>query len=165
VTLDVSRLAPSDAVAALRSFGRRFAAVLTLLDGEDEGVLHRAGPDGWSALDHADLAGRDLAVVADGLAKVLAGGASALHPAVIDPTARSYAHDVTQDAEAALDLVVLEAEALADRADGLAPERWAETATVAGGGEVAALDLLREAVRATAEHLRHAEQAVAAARR
>jgi len=165
VTLDVSRLAPSDAVAALRSFPRRFAAVLTLLDGEDEGVLHRAGPDGRSALEHADLAGRDLAVLADAVGKVLEGRGTALHPAVGDPRARSYAHDLAQDPAAALDLVVLEAEALAERAAAVSPEQWAETGTVAGGGKVAALDLLREAVRATAEHLHHAERAVAAARR
>lgn len=164
MTLDVSRLAPGDAVAALRSFPRRFAAVLTLLDGEDEAVLHRAGPDGLSALDHADLAGRDLAVLADAVGRVLEGRGQGLHPAVIDPDARSYAHDVAQDPDAALDLVALESGALADRAAAVAPESWAETGTVAGAGEVAALDLLREAVRATAEHLHHAEQAVAAAR-
>lgn len=162
--LDVSRLSPDDAIAALRSFGRRFGGVLTLLDGEDEGVLHRPGNDGRSALEHADLAGRDLAILADATTKVLDGGRPVLHPAVVDPSARSYAHDVTQDPEAALDLVTLEADRLAERAAAVPPDGWAATGTVAGGGEVAALDLLREAVRATAEHLHAAEYAVRAAR-
>jgi len=158
LSLDVSGLSPSDAVAALRSFPRRFREVLAV-DDDDDGPLHRAGPDGRSALDHADLAGRDLAVLADTVGRVLDGSTSALHPAVTDLAARSYASDVSVTAEAAVDLLELEARGLADRAEHVDAGSWGETADVAGGGKVTALDVLREAVRTTAEHLRAAELA------
>ena len=60
--LDVSRLSPSDAVAALRSYPRRFRSLLTSFD-EDErpdDLVHRAGADGLSAVDHADHVARSL---------------------------------------------------------------------------------------------------------
>ena len=39
--LDVSHLTPQDAVAALRSFPRRFAALLEVRDDEDESALSK----------------------------------------------------------------------------------------------------------------------------
>lgn len=156
---DVSRLGPVDAIAALRSFGRRFTAVLALVDEETDAAIHRHGPDGRSALDHADLAGRDLAVLADAVVAVLTHDRPTLHPAVADPSARHYPAGLASDVGSALDLLVLEAEALADRASRVSAPEWGRSGTVAGGGETSALDLLREAVRTTAVHLRAAEEA------
>ena len=59
----------------------------------------------------------------------------------------------------ALDLLRSEAEALADRAEHVSAEAWSRKAKVAGDGERTALDVLREAVRTTAAHLRRAERA------
>jgi hypothetical protein len=157
--LDVSGLSPADCVAALRSFPRRYRAVLALADEEDDSVLHRPGPDGRSALAHTDAAGRDLAVVADAVRRTLVEDSPVLHPAVLDPGARQYAHDLDQPAEAALDLVVLEAERLAESAEHVPAADWGRTAEVVGDSTVAAIDLLREAVRTTAEHLHAAERA------
>ena len=152
-------LSPADAVVALRSFPRRFREVLTLGPGEDESVLHRNGPDGRSALDHVDLAGRDLAVLADAVDAVLTQDRPTLHPAVGDPAARSYAVDPGVDATAALDLLTLEAGGLADRVEHVAAGEWSRTGSAAGGGDLTAVDVLREAVSTTAAHLRAAEAA------
>jgi hypothetical protein len=157
--LDVSGLSPSDCVAALRSFPRRYRALLALGEDDDDAVLHRPGPDGLSALEQTDAAGRDLAVVADAVRRTLVEDGPVLHPAVLDPGARQYAHGIEQPAEAALDLVVLEAERLAELTEHVPAVDWGRTAEVVGDGTVTAVDLLREAVRTTAEHLHAAERA------
>jgi hypothetical protein len=133
--------------------------VLALGDGDDEGVLRRPGPDGSSALDHADVAGRDLAVLADAVARTLVEEHPTLHPAVLDEAARVYPHGLEASPEAALDLLTLEATALADRVEHVPAESWGRTAAVPGAGDATVLDLLREAVRSVAAHLHAAEQA------
>jgi hypothetical protein len=152
-------LSPADAVVALRSFPRRFREVLALRGGETESALHRNGPDGRSALEHVDLAGRDLAVLGDAVARALTEDRPTLHPAVADAGARAYAVDPGVDATAALDLVSSEAGALADRVEHVDAAAWSRVVTVAGAGERTAADILREAVQTTAAHLRAAEQA------
>jgi hypothetical protein len=155
---DVSRLTPDDAVVALRSFPRRFRAALALADTDDPGVLRQPGPDGLSALDHAGLAGNDLALLGEAVRQVLREQAAVLPAAVVDPAARPQAAGGPGSADAALDLVELEAEALAETAERVAPADWSRVATVPGGRQVTALDVLREAVRATSVHLRGAER-------
>ena len=84
--LDVSRLSPSDAVAALRSYPRRFRALLASLD-EDErpdDLVHRAGPDGLSAVDHTDHVARSLAILGEAMRQVLVQDEPTLLPAVAD---------------------------------------------------------------------------------
>jgi hypothetical protein len=157
---DVSRLSPSDAVAALRSFPRRFRAALALLDDEDDEVLHRARPDGLSAVDHVDAAGRGLGAAADAVVAVLDRDrpAVSVSPGDAGPGgavagAEAPAEVRAQARQAALDRVTVEAEALADRAARADPASWARTGVAPGGGELSALDLLREGVRAAAVHL------------
>ena len=90
--LDLSRLSPSDAVAALRSYPRRYKAQLTSLD-EDERAddfVHRAGPDCQSAVDHADHAARSIAILGEALRQVLVHDNPTLLPAVADDSAREW---------------------------------------------------------------------------
>ncbi len=150
MSLDVSGLSPSDAVAALRSFPRRFRAVLAVDGGDDRGVDE--------AVRHVDAAGRDLAVLADAVGRALVEDRPTLHPAVLDPGGRAYP-DVEVPAEAALDLVSLEADRLADRAERTPAADWGRPAAVPGRGDTTAVDLLREAVRTVAAHLSDAERA------
>ena len=154
MSLDVSGLSPGDAVAALRSFPRRFRATIEPDDDADDG--DDRGLD--DALGHVDAAGRDLAVLGDAVGRALLEDRPTLHPAVLDESARTYP-DVEVPPEAALDLLSLEAERLADRAEHAAAADWGRVALVPGNGEVDAVTLLREAVRATAEHLSAAERA------
>ena len=149
---DVSNLTPQDAVVALRSFPRRFAAVLALDEGEDESVLA-------PAIEETDRAGRDLAVLAAAVDTALVRDEAVLHPAVTDASARAYPDVGEVDAESAFDLLRLEAEALAERVEHVSPDAWNRKAKVAGGGAMAAVDVLREAIRATAAHLHEAERA------
>ena len=150
--LDVSHLSVQDAVAALRSFPRRFAALLELEEGEDPAGLA-------SAVEETDHAGRDLAVLAEAVSAALVRDDPVLHPAVTDESARAYPDVGEVDAETALDLLRSEAGALADRVEHVSADAWSRKAKVAGDGERTALDVVREAVRTTSAHLRRAEKA------
>jgi len=149
---DVSHLTVQDAVAALRSFPRRFGAVLELEPGEDPAVLE-------PVVEHVDRAGRDLAVLAAAVDTALVHDHPVLHPAVADESARTYPDIAEVEIEAALDLLRLEAEALASRVEHVGADTWGRKAKVARDGTTTPLDVLREAVRTTAAHLRAAEKA------
>jgi hypothetical protein len=88
-----------------------------------------------------------------------------LAPATFDDAAREWQLAGQQSREATLDFLTVEANALAGSVDGVPAEAWARRAKVAGDGhEVTALDVVREAVRTGAEHLRTAERTLASAR-
>jgi hypothetical protein len=166
--LDLSRLAPGDAVAALRSYPRRFRALLTTFDTDEkpDDLVHRAGADGMSAVDHVDHVARTLALLGRALQDVLQHDEPALTPATFDDAARDWQVGAgAQSSDAALDFLDVEANALADAVERVPAEAWSRRATVAGGGRaVTALDVVREAVRTGAEHLRSAERTLASAR-
>jgi hypothetical protein len=85
-------------------------------------VLHRPGPDGLSALDHAEAARRDLAAAGQAIRRALGSGGG------------------PPDGDTA--------ESLAELVGHVSPGDWGP-----------ALDLLRDAVKGTAEHLAGAERA------
>jgi hypothetical protein len=167
--LDLSRLSPSDAVAALRSYPRRFRGLLTSLD-EDEradDLVHRAGPDGRSAVDHADHVARSIAILGEALRQVLVHDNPTLLPAVADDSAREWQMAAQPSSvDAALDFLDVECNGMADTIERTPADDWSRTGTVAGSGLVmSALDVVREAVRTGSEHLRAAERAIEAAKR
>ena len=115
--LDVSHLSPSDAVAALRSFPRRYRALLTTFDDDEkpDDLVHRAGPDGLSAVDHVEHVARSVAMLDRALHDVLQQDDVVLSPATFDDAARDWqvaSGDPSLDA--ALDFLTVECEALAD---------------------------------------------------
>ncbi|HEX2382634.1 MAG TPA: hypothetical protein VHI95_08370 [Acidimicrobiales bacterium] len=167
--LDVSRLSPSDAVAALRSYPRRFRSLLTSLD-EDErsdDLVHRAGADGLSAVDHVDHLARSVAILGEAMRQVLVQDEPTLLPAVADDSARDWqmaAQPTSTDA--ALDFLKVECNAMADAVEGTSADDWTRTGTVAGSGDqMSALAIAREAVRTGSDHLHAAERAIEAAKR
>jgi DinB superfamily len=167
--LDLSRLSPSDAVAALRSYPRRFRALLTSLD-EDEradDLVHRPGPDGRSAVDHADHVARSIAILGEALRQVLVHDEPTLLPAVADDAAREWQMAAQPSSvEAALDFLDVECIAMADTVERTPADAWTRTGTVAGSGpKMSALEIVREAVRTGATHLHAAERAIEAASR
>ena len=90
--LDLTNLSPADAVAALRSYPRRFRAVLVPL-AEDPTVadrLARVGPDGRSALDITADVARTIVLLDGALAQALVHDDAVLHPAVTDAAARHW---------------------------------------------------------------------------
>lgn len=169
--LDLSRMAPGDAIAALRSYPRRFRALLTTFDDDDraraDDLVHRAGPDGRSAVDHADHVARSVAVLAQALRQVLVEDDPVLVPAVADDDSREWAVPAPPaSVDAVLDFLTVECEALADEIASVPSGAWDRKATVAGRDlTVTALDVVREVVRTGSEHLRAAERAIEAAKR
>ena len=167
--VDVSKLSPSDCAAALRSYPRRFRGIVAPV-GDDErpdDVLHRAGPDGRSALDHVDHTARSVALLAQALHQVLVQDEPVLLAAVLDDGAREWAASgASSSADTVLDFLTLECEGLASSIDRVGSGEWTRTGSLAGSGApVTAIAIAREAVRTGADHLRAAEKAAEAARR
>lgn len=163
--LDVSHLSADDAVTALRSFPRRYRAALVVPEDEsvDELAL-RVGPDGHSAMDHLVDATSSLMLLGRALHQLVRTEEPLVHPAVVDPTQRQWEPPPGLDVASLLDLLGDEVEDLVGEVGHVGSPDWSRTGRVADGGEVTALDVLREAVRTVADDLRGVEAAMAAAR-
>jgi hypothetical protein len=150
--LDLSRLAPEDAVAALRSYPRRFRDVLTSVEPNDLPA---------EALEHADHVARSVALLGEALRQVIVQDQPALLPAVADDAAREWAFDGSTSVDDVLAFLTMECNALGQFVADVPADVWTRTGTVAGAGRVmSALDIAREAVRTGADHLRAAERAI-----
>jgi hypothetical protein len=157
--LDVSRLSPSDAATAFRSFARRFAALFTGFadDESPDALLNRPGGDGRSATEIAAAAAGGFAAAGEALRRITTfddPGVS-LEGAETGPTGSP---------EAALDAARAAAEGLAEQVAGVDAGDWGRPGRL-DDREVTALDVVREAVRDGSEAYRAAERAVADARR
>jgi hypothetical protein len=150
--LDLSRLSPEDAVAALRSYPRRFREALTSVDPQD--LPHEAS-------EHADHVARSLGLLGEALRQVLVQDHPTLLPAVADDSARQWAFDGSSSVDDVLAFLAMESNALADVVAEVPPDAWTRTGIVAGSGqEISALDIVREAVRTGADHLRATERLI-----
>lgn len=162
--LDVSRLAPSDAATALRTYPRRFRGAVTALGADEhpDDIAHRPGPDGrCAAAIVADVA-RRIALLADATRRVLVEDSPSLDAAVLDPAVLDSSADAV---DAVLDRLTAACTSLADSIGGVDAGSWSRSATITGAGRtVTALDLVREGVRAGADGLKAAEAAMAHAR-
>ena len=158
---------PSDAVVALRSLGRRYRGLFVGL-GDDESpddLAHRVGPEGRSAGDHVVAATRSITLLGRALEQVLIEDDPVLHPAVVDRTEREWEGDSGGTVDDRLAELGWEADALADRAERVTAADWARQARVAGrDATVGALAILWDAVDSAIEHLKQAEQTLAAVR-
>ena len=150
--LDLSRLAPDDAVAALRSYPRRFREALTSVEPQDL-------PQ--EAVELADHVARSVALLGEALRQVLVQDHPSLLPAVADDSAREWAFDGASSVDDVLAFLAMECNALADAIVEVASDAWTRTGTIAGSGRsMSALDIVREAVRTGAERLRAAERSI-----
>lgn len=159
---------PSDAATALRSFPRRFRAVLRPIDDDQvEAWAEQVGPTGTSAADHLVQAARGITVLHQALRQALhAPQPPTLAPAVLDESARAFDTVVPTSVDDELHLLAEEAEAMATTIGDAPASAWAKRATVAGGGgELTTLEIAREAVRTGVDHLRAAQEAFEHARR
>lgn len=163
---DVSQLAAPDAVVALRSYPRRIrAAVLPLADDPTvEALAERVGPEGHSAVDIVVAVTNTWVLLAQALRQILVSDEPVLHAGVLDPSEREWDPPPGTSADGALDRLGDEATVLADAVDGVASRDWSRTGTVAGGGSITAIDLVRESVRVGAQGLADAQAAIRAAR-
>ncbi len=155
-----SAVSPADGAVALRSLPRRFRELFTGFDDDEkpDDLVHRAGADGHSALDHAAHVPRALALIGEALRKTLTSDQPVLHAGVVDERDREWPDGYAEGLDDVLDLLEAEAVALAYRVERASADDWARAATVAGGQQVTALDLLQEAVRTGVGHLRAAER-------
>lgn len=169
MSVDVSNLTPDDAATAVASYARRFRAVLTEFDDDEQpdDLVRRPDAQGRSAVDHADVAGRAIAWLGDALRTTLVTDGPTLPADVLGgdgPGRPEGAGPATPTVAGTLDLLAIECDAVAGAIRRTSIEQWNRTATV-GTKEVTALDLAREAVRRGSDSLRAAQAAVDAARR
>jgi hypothetical protein len=164
--LNLSRLSGPDAVAALRSYPRRFrTAILPTDDPEVEELAYQVGPDGRSALDHVVTTTNTFVLLGQALRQTLSGSQPTVHGAVTDAGQRQWDTPSGLTIAEGLDRLTEEAGALATAADRIEMSEWDRTASVAGSnGTVTTADIVKEAVRSGADHLRSATADVEAAR-
>lgn len=159
--MDLSKLAPGDAVVALRSLERRYRALFAEL-GEDESpdeMARRPAANGWSALEHVVAAAWAIAACGRALGKVLREDTPHLDPTDVDPTRRDRPGSPSGNLHERLAELGLEANAMADQIDQVPAQDWERLGLVddSSGRRVSALDIVRGAVDAGVTHLRAAE--------
>lgn len=164
---DVSRLAPSDIVAALRSLQRRFADTLAPQPGDPEGVAlaEHIGPDGHTAVDHVWRTANTLLLLSRALHEAAVATEPVLHPAVTDDTLRHWDLPTGIGPDEALAHLDDAARTLAEQIDRVAFGQWDRAAHVAGGGTTTLRTIAQEAARAGALGLAATARVMASVRR
>jgi hypothetical protein len=166
VSIDVSHLAPQDAVVALRSYPRRYGSQLAPLKDDDnqEAMAARPGPDGVSAIDIVVDTARALERVRQALERVRVEDDPEL-PAEVGDLDRPEAGGAGVDIEGARAQLTAAAESLAAVADRVPAKEWGRSGRITGTRrKVAALDLLRDAVRLGSDNLHRVEETLRAVR-
>jgi|tagenome__1003787_1003787.scaffolds.fasta_scaffold20531377_2 hypothetical protein len=166
--LDVSKLLPPDALAALRSYPRRFRNEVTSIEGDEdmEELAARIGPNGESAIQIMSDVSRTWTVLAEALRQTLTSEDPVVHAAVVDPAQRSWDAPPSDSLADVLTVLDHSAEALAERMASVRDlDDWNRRAQVAGGGQITALDIARNATVAGHDGLAAVHDAIAAARR
>jgi hypothetical protein len=164
--IDLSRLAPSDAATALRSYPRRYRALLQPIKNDDDvdELAHRVGPDGVSALQLLSDVTRTLVVLGEALHQITINPTPVVHAAVVDAAQRDWETPPPELLDDALAMFADEATTMADAIDRVPSDGWTRTGSVAGGGTVGAIDVAREAVRVGRSALADIERTLAAVR-
>jgi hypothetical protein len=147
---DSTHLTVPDAVAGLRSMGRRWRE---LFDGaSDEALRRRPAPDVWSPLEYAAHTRDILGLFAAGVPGVLAGERPAYPAVEPDPPGFDHGYN-TLDPQAVLTELAANADRLADAAASARSEQWDRTATI-GDTEHDAAWLLFHALHDASHHLK-----------
>lgn len=164
--LDLSRLAPSDASTALRSYARRYrsAAAPVKNDEDVEELAFRLGPDGRSAVEIISDVTRSWVVLHEGVRQITISDTPVLHPAVVDPAQRQWEAPPPASLDEALTLLADEATAFAEEIDHVPSTGWARSGSVAGGETVTALDVVKQAVLVGHDGLDEVERTLRAVR-
>jgi hypothetical protein len=159
--MDLSKLAPSDAVVALRSLERRYRGLFAGL-GEDESpddVGQRLASNGWSALEHIVAAAWAISACGRALNAVLTQENPLIDPSEIDPVLRARPGTPTGTIHERLAELGIEANQVADLAEHVGAKDWERMGLLddGSGRRVSALDIIRIAVDAGVTHLKAAE--------
>lgn len=156
--IDPETINPPDAIAALRSFPRRWRSALAFVadDPSAAELVRRRSGDSLSALEHSWKAAGLLESTEEHVGRVRREDRPAL-------ASDAAAAERPGELEDALDAIAAHAPRLATILEKLSPEDWKRAATI-DGGEVTILFLARRAVADAASHLRGAEKALRTAR-
>ncbi len=156
---DSTRLTVPDAIAGLRSMGRRWRELFATAD--DGALRRRPGPEVWSPVEYADHTGSMLALVGFAMGDVL-DGREPVYPEV-DPSPAGPDRSADLDVRITLDKLEQNADQMADKADKAlrVPERFERTGTL-GGRTVTAEWLLFHALHDASHHLKDVEKALGA---
>ena len=155
-------LSPADAAVALRTMPRRYRAALLPVDGpEMEARATTIGARGVSPTDLASDTVRSLVILERALHDVRLSDDPALHPAVLDRSARHWDAGVRETPHSVLAQLDDVCTSFADAIDAVATTDWARTGTT-GGRPVDAVTIVREAADTAGENLRSMETLLAA---
>ncbi len=156
--IDPSTIKPPDAIAAVRSYPRRYRRLLVRLDDEEGAgiVTRRPGPDQWSALEHAVHVADALEAVARALEQVRVHDDPSIDVAVRPPR--------FEPVDGVLGRLRAASERLASVADVVAGKDWQRSGRLPDGEAVTALALLRHAVHLGAHHRRAMERVMSTVR-
>ncbi len=163
--LHYDTISAGDALVAVRSFPRRYRALLTALDPEEDAesiVRRRPAPGTWSAVEYTAHVGDVLDQLATAIRKIVVEN----HPAVTTWDADERAAEQRYgdwDSTEALFALDHACARLADVMESVDPGDWVRTGTV-DGSERDALTLARDAVHEGAHHLRDIERGLRAVR-
>lgn len=154
--LDYATVSPKDAAAAVRSYPRRFRALLAS-PAPDEAphavYRRRPHPSAWSALEHTAHVADRFDHLGPAILRVTRENIPAI--AFFDNDERAAAKGYNDlDRAEVLGWLDLSAADLASVIDSVRPDDWTRTALVAGAGERDALTLARDGVHEGAHHLR-----------
>ncbi len=163
--LDYDTVSPGDALVAVRSFPRRYRALLTVLDPEEDGesvLRRRPAPGTWSAVEYTAHVADVLDELAAAIRRIVVVDHPTIHTADADQRAAEQRYG---DWEAAEALFALEhaCARLAEVLEGVDPGDWTRTGTL-DWGERDALTLARTAVHEGAHHLRDVQRGLQAVR-
>lgn len=159
--LDLGNLTPNDAVAALKSFPRRYGEVLQPPSDADAGIdaderARRPGPDGASALAIVAEVVGTWASLADALRRVAVSDEP-----VFDASPSGSTRPVPNVAAAGVELEE-GAQALATQIADVPGDSWGRAGTSADGTRVTALELVHQAVAEGRQGLDRMTRALAA---
>lgn len=162
--LDPGSIKPPDAVAALRSFPRRWRSALAVVaddPGAEDLVRRRSDESSWSVLEHAWYVAELLRRCGEQVAQVR----STDRPTLTADDPRRWVDRGgygDRGLGGALERIGDQASALADTLQGLAPDDWLRGGDL-DGAQVTILALVQRTVAGAADHLRAAERALRSA--
>lgn len=166
MAIDLTRLSPGDAVAALRSYPRRFRSTFAPVDDDEnfEELAHQDGPDGISAVTATADTVRTWRILGDALQQIRVADTPIVPRAVVDPAERSWETPVQETVNSVLDQLDEHAAELAEAAAAISGDQWNRSAEVSGGGTVTAFEVVKEAVRVGHDGLDVVERTLASVR-
>ena len=167
MSIDLSRLGPGDAAAALRSYPRRFRSAFAPVEDDEtiDEVAQRMGPDGESALEVATDAVRTWTLQREALRQVQVSDDPVVHAGVLDASERHWDQPAHGSVVALLDQLDEAAGQMADAVASVPGDQWERTGRATGGGTVTALDIARAAVGVGHDALGSVERTLESVRR